>query len=390
MTSNYVDETGLHIQTLTDIVADLETNFKAIYGVDINVDAASPDGQMINLFAQAKIDILNCIQMVYNSFSPSSAEGVALDQRCAINGVIRKGATNTVATVNVYLDRQTALVGIEDELGTPFTVSDTGGNQYYLVNGFTGATGVTGVSFIAVETGAIEVTPGSINKVETITLGVTGVYNTGNASTAGVDAETDAELRNRREVSLAMPSIGYLDGLTNALLALDGVTHAKVYENITSTIDADNIPGHSIWPVVEGGVAADIANAIYIKRSAGCGMTGATGYSVTGSNGIPKEMRWSEPTLNNLYINLVIVPLVAGHTIGATGIKQSIYDNFEYDIYEVADYSAIAAHIKAYDPLAVIQSGYLGSSGATGSSYALPPTKAGRWIVSTSRITITP
>lgn len=59
MTTNYVSSTGLTLQTLAEIVTELETGFKAIYGVDINLDANSPDGQMINLFAQAKLDILD-------------------------------------------------------------------------------------------------------------------------------------------------------------------------------------------------------------------------------------------------------------------------------------------------------------------------------------------
>lgn len=140
MTSNYVDSTGLNLQQLADIVTELENGFKAIYGSDINVGANSPDGQMINLFAQAKIDILDCISQVYNSFSPTSAIGVALDQRCALNGVVRKGATKTTTNVTVTTDREVSLLGLSAGAGTPFTSKDLAGNKFYLTTSATGAT----------------------------------------------------------------------------------------------------------------------------------------------------------------------------------------------------------------------------------------------------------
>lgn len=391
MTSNYVDSTGLVLQSLTDIITELETGFKTIYGSDISVDANSPDGQMINLFAQAKIDILDCISQVYGSFSPTSAIGVVLDQRCALNGVTRQGAVKTIVPVNITFDRTTHLVGEDDAAGTPFTVSNAASDKFYLITGFTGATGTTGQPFRAAVAGVISCPTGSITKIETITLGVTGVSNSLTPTTVGVDEETDAALRYRRAKSVAMPSSGYLAGLEAALLALDNVTFAKVYENNTDTTDIYGIPPHSIWAVVEGGDHTEICNAIYLKRNAGCGMTGATGANVEIGNGFTLPIKFSDSSLANLYVTLVMVSLNSSYVIDAnekTAIKAYIVDNITYDINEIADYSEIAALVKTHYPYAVINSGYVGTTGATGSSYMAPTTIDKRWVLDATRITI--
>jgi len=393
MTSNYIDSTGLVTQTLADIITELETGLKTIYGADINVDPNSPDGQMINLFAQAKIDIIDCIAQVYGSFSPTSAIGVALDQRCALNGVTRQGAVKTIVPVNIYLDRSTHLVGEDDGAGTPFTASNAGGDKFYLINGFTGITGMTGQPFRAAVAGAISCPIGSVNKVETITLGVTGVYNALAPTTVGLDEETDAALRYRRAISVSMPSSGYLAGLKAALLALDSVTYCEVYENNTDVIDANNIPPHSMWVVIEGGVDAEIADVIYKKRNAGCGMTGATTVSVDIGNGFDLPVKFSDSALTNLYIDLTMQSLSpSDYTIDASekaSMKAYIAANVEYSINQKADYSAIAAVLKSEYPYAVITSGWVGITGTTGAAFIIPDTIDQRFVVDAARINIT-
>lgn len=399
MTSNYIDSTGLHLQALADIVTELETGFKTIYGNDISLDANSPDGQMINLFAQAKIDTLDLISSVYNSFSPNSAIGVSLDQRCALNGIVRKGATKTTVNVQVTTDRVVNLIGVTNGNGTPFTVSDTSGNKFYLTNDTTTTNGVNTLHFTSAVAGAVFVSSGTITVIETILLGVLSVTNSGNALIQGVDEETDAALRYRRSVSVSNPSSGYLDGLMGALLALDDVKYAKVYENNTDLTDVYGIPPHSIWCVVDGGLSTDIADIIYQRRNAGCGMyygTGSTGptgpaktVNVTQLNGFDIPIKYSEAAYYDLYIDLTITSLTTLHTIDQTFIKLSIFADIEYGINDVADYSEISSYVKSIDPLAVIISGGVGLTGAAADPYLAPPTIDGRWIISETNIHIT-
>lgn len=388
MTSNYIDASGLHTQTLGEIVTELETAFKSIYGSEINVAANSPDGQLINILAQAKIDILDLIAQVYDSFSPTSAIGSVLDQRCALNGVIRNGATFTVVPVVITSDRVVNLVGLSAGAGTPFAVSDGAGNRFQLIDNLTTGIGTQTASFRAELAGAVSVSTDTLTTIETITLGITAVNNPNEATTQGADEETDAALRTRRSRSVSLPSTGYLEGLQGALEALDGVTGAKVYENNTDTTDGDGILPHSIWCVVEGGDDDEIADVIYKKRNAGCGMVGNEVVTIPQSNGFNFAVKFDRPTLEDLYISFTVQSITGG-TIDETYLKQAIYDAITYGINEVADSSAIASIVKLADPTVVITVCEVSGDDVTYEPFLSPSTIDGRFVISTDRISIT-
>jgi uncharacterized phage protein gp47/JayE len=419
-TNNYISSSGLTLQTLAEIVTELETGFKTIYGVDINLDSNSPDGQMINLFAQAKIDILDLINSVYLSFSPSEAVGRVLDQRCAINGIVRNGATYTTVYIAMILNRTASLIGLDNGVATPFTVADPSGNPFYLITGSTGASGgSTGESsinyflFRAAEAGSVEVSANTLTNIITPTLGVVSVNNPLGAVTSGADEETDVALRYRRSLSVANPSSGYLNGLIGALLAIPNVKYATVYENTSSSTDSYGVPAHSIWPLIDyvvGGTGATgatgaigvtgaqtaIATAIYTHRNAGCGMTGSITETITQINGIDIDLQYSYVQYTPLYISLTVTSRdQVKHGIDTTFLINSILAGVEYGINEIADYSEISSLVKIADPLAVIISGGVGATGTTGANepYLTPSDIFGtvdrRWIVQYGNIEIT-
>jgi len=401
MTSNYVDGTGLIIQTLSQIVTELETGFKSIYGNEINLDENSPDGQMINLFAQAKIDILECIASVYNSFSPTNCSGIVLDQRCALNGIYRRAGVKTTLYMTIVTDRVVNLVGVSSGTGTPFTVSDPSGNQFYLKTNKTTVNGSnTSVEFEASNIGDISISPGTIITIVTPTLGVLSVTNPGGALIQGSAEETDASLRYRRSISVSNPSTGYLEGLHGSLLALDNVTNVKIYENVGQLTDVYGIPGHSIWPVIDGGDETEIANLIYLKRNAGCGIWGGTGSTgitgtqhivgVTQVNGLIFDVKFAEPTYQNLHINMTVSSYDSKHTIDNSYLKDTIYEQIIYGINEIADFTKIISVVKYADPYAIVSSGGVGATGGTGASYSYlaPSAINNRWIISTTNIII--
>lgn len=388
MTTNFIDAQGLTIQTLTQIVAELETGFKTIYGQDINLDANSPDAQMINLFAQAKIDVLDAISQVYNSFSPTAAVGAVLDQRCAINGVVRQGATNTVIEAVVLCDRVTTLVGLSSDSGTPFTIADGQGNNFLLVDDQATVIGSNTFQFIAEVAGAVAAVPNTVTTIATVTLGALSVNNPDDPITQGTNEETDAQLRFRRQRSVALPSSGYIEGLTSGLLAILNVVDAKVYENTTGITDVNGIPGHSIWCVVDGGDDDAIAQVIYVKRNAGCGMKGDEEVAVLQPNGFNIQIKFDRPELIDLYIELTLTSIDPAHLIDDGYIKQQIFDRVLYKIYEPADYTEITSIVKGIDPLAVVLSGGVSEDNVTFDPFLYPSTLAGRYIISTARINV--
>ncbi len=321
---NTIDSTGIHTLTRNEIVTNLTAAFRAIYGDDINLESNSPDGQLLNIFAQTISDVLDLVTQVYTSFDPDQAIGTSLDARCAYNGVKRLGGTFTQVQILVKTDRTLTLTGLDtsvnDPDGTGYTVSDSAGNQFILMSSYTfGAASPSGtlLTFRARTIGAVLTTPDTITIPVTIVLGVTSVNNPNVSISTGLNQETDAALHIRRQKSVAISSQSYLDGLLAALLNIEGVTAAAVYENNTSGT-VDTIPAHSIWAIVSGGEDDAIGAAIYAKRSAGCGMKGDVSVDVPRPNGSTFEVLFDRVSQENLYLKFTLDAL-DGTDIVTTG-----------------------------------------------------------------------
>lgn len=367
---NVVDTSGLRTKTLAEIIAEILNGtadypgYYQIYGPDINVDPNSPDGQQINIYAQAVVDMLELIAQVYASFDPDEAIGTVLDARCAINGVVRRGATYTQQMVQVTATQAVTLAGLDTSPLNPFTVSDSAGNQFQLVSAFSFVGGATtSLLFQASILGPVQTVIGTITQIVTTTLGVASVNNAAGALSVGIAEETDAQLRIRRANSVSLPSRGYLEGLIGALLDTDGVTQAVVLENDTNSTDGNGIPGHSIWCIVAGGANADVADAIYKKRNAGCGMKGAITVNVPQVDGTTFPVQFDRPTPEALWITFDVVAITG--SVDDAFIRAQILALLTYNINQPADTTSIVALIKRIAPNASVSSEGVGLDGVT-------------------------
>jgi uncharacterized phage protein gp47/JayE len=320
-----------------------------IYGPNINVDPNSPDGQLINIFAQAAVDLEELLAQIYSSFDPDQAIGRVLDARCAINGVVRQAGTYTQQPVTVTVDRAITIAGLDTAPDAPFTVSDSAGNRFLLVSTYSfGGAGNASLAFRAEKLGPIQTTLNTITTIVSVTLGIVSVNNPLVASQVGTAEETDAALRIRRQNSVALPSHGYLAGLLGALQDTTGVLQAIVLENITNVVDANAIPAHGIWAIVSGGADADIALAIYNKRSMGCAMKGAVSINVVQPDGTNFAVLFDRPTAQPLWIKFNAAAVTG--TLDATYIRTQLMAQLAYNIGQSADASAIIAMVKAIAP----------------------------------------
>ena len=333
---------GLTISTLNELVSQLETDFKAIYGNDINLEQNSPDGQLLNIFAQAGIDVRELISQVYGTFDPDSASGRVLDERCAINNVFRKGGTRTTVNITIVTDRTVHLEGASDDFESGYTIQDDAGTQFVLSSSVDLVAGThTDIEFKAKDIGAVETMPNTITTPVTIVLGVISVNNP-TAGTTGVNEESDAELKIRRRQSISIGSSGYLNGLKASLAQLPGMNDVAVYENCTNdNPDTNGIPAHSIWVVVDGGTAADIADTIFRKRSAGCGMKGAQSYTILTPSGQNFVAKWDNKTTKALSIKFNIQKTLSTATFDLSAIKNYIASNISFGIGDGANTSDI-------------------------------------------------
>ena len=392
--SDILDGDGITLKTLPEIVTELEDGLKAIYGDDINIGADTPDGQLINIIAQEAIDLREVLQDVNASFDTEQAQGVILDQRVAINGIIRRGATFTIQPINITVDRTVTLAGLDslsDTLDIPsgvYTVKDDAGNQFVLLGTVTIAAGTHSLSFRASEIGAVQTTINTITTAVTAIAGVTDINNSAGVTTQGVDEESDAALRIRRQRSIAGSSQGYTDSLESKILSLDDVTACNVEENTTAATDANGIPPHSVWCVVENGTDADIGYAIYEKKSAGCGTYGSVSVTVTRTNGRTVVVNFDRPVLVPLYIRATIsVP--NGGLIDADYLKAQIVANISYLIGEDATSDEIVCFLKNLNPLYRITLAGVSTNGSTWLEYIAAASIQNKFVLDAARITLT-
>ena len=343
---NSFDGNGLQVKTQREIVEDLTQDFQTIYGEDINVDSNSPDGQIINVFAQAAEDQLELLSQVNASFDPDQAIGNVLDQRCAINGVQRKAGTYTYVVVDVTCDRSVTLAGLDENSEEDcYTVSDSEGNQFVLSATSPISTGTNSLVFRAKNIGQVEVLPNTITTPVTVILGVTEVNNPGVATEVGQNEETDAELRERRKRSVSISNVGYTEGLQAALENIYDVTRASVFQNRTNTTDSNGIPGHSVWVIVQGGTNAEIGAVMDAKMAPGIGMKGTQSVVVPQADGSNEPYYFDRPSQELLYVVLNITPL-NGQAIDQDYIKGEVA-KMSFQPNETVDSSAIICYTKS-------------------------------------------
>ena len=209
--------------TYNDILADIISSMKAIYGNDIYLEADSADYQFISILALKIHDSYQAVQYAYNSRSPSTAIGAALDSVVKLNGIARKAAGYSTCEVVIT--------------GTPFTeikdgsVQDASGLIWDLPESVViGSEGTVTATVTCETAGAVTALPGDIAKINTPTYGWKTVTNEVSAVT-GNALESDEELRERQTISVANPSQTMLAGTAGALRALKNVKRVSVHEH---------------------------------------------------------------------------------------------------------------------------------------------------------------
>jgi uncharacterized phage protein gp47/JayE len=301
-TAAYVDSTGIHAPSYQDLVGFLTSQFQAIYGADIVVSPDSQDGQLIGIFALALSDLNAACIAVYNSFSPSTAQGVGLSSNVKINGMTR--AIPSQSTV------QLLVTGVAYTVINNGVARDDAGNSWALPSAVeidaTGQITVTGTCTVP---GAVFALPNTITEIATVTLGWQSVTNPA-AADLGAPLETDAALRQRQATSTAVPSVTVLSGIVGAVLKLSGVTSCVPYENDTNT-------DYTTAPITTTTTALVASGATVIPVTSVAGM--AAGQPIAAA-GIPANTTISSIAALNVTISHATTASIAsGATITVTG-----------------------------------------------------------------------
>lgn len=313
-----VTENGITAPSYSEILEYLQGKAREIFGSDVDVDADTMDGQLIALVALAISDTNAQAIATYNSFSPLTAKGIALDNAVAVNGVTRQEATASQVDLRI--------IGQAGTIITNGVAQDNFENRWQLPDQVVIPTsGEITVTATAAEVGAIEASPNTITRIGTPTQGWQSVTNPA-AATVGRAVETDAQLRTRQSESTAIASVSLWEGIIGSLLNLQGVVRVSGVKNDEDEPSPEGVPGHTIAMIVDGGNVDEIGETIFLKKGEGVGTYGSVQTTYIDTYGFPNVIKFSRPTIVNAYVTLTITPSSTYISTVADEIKQRIAD----------------------------------------------------------------
>lgn len=396
--NNYIGKNGLVIQDLQAIKEDLTKQYNKIYGanLDINLEQNSSDGQLINIAAQAKMDILNLFTQYYNNLDPDRVVGIPQQILYKLNGLTIKAYTYSYCYVDVVITASVTLQGLDDNIesadGTGYTVRDTNGVRWILAESQNLTPGTYSLNFRAADLGEVKSAPNTITIMETIQRGVASVNNPAANYLTGGRGETSAEFKIRRNKSMNIPSQGFDEAIISQMLALNDVSQCKVYDNRDDTTDENGIPAHGVWIIVYGGTEEEIGNVIYHNIPPGIPMKGVQSVQVPRAiDGELIEVNYDIAHSTPLYIQATIERF-SSVTIDEDFVKKQL-EQVTYKIQQMATAAEISTAMNnaignigtAYD----VQVSLTGEAGSW-QEYVTPSGLDEFFTISATNITLNP
>lgn len=435
-----VTSEGFVTKTVSELQAGLQAAFRRVFGKNVNVDSRARAGQEIDIFADALSEVWDLAEAVSASFDPSSASGILLDNLCALTGLTRAApaksqvdilAIGTAGTV-MAIGRRAGVTGtstvFETTAGGTITAAGawatatlyaegaivvSGGSLWRATAaGTSGAVAPTGVgpthddgavtwayqgagsAFAllpaeATVTGRLQGFAGSVNSIVTPVAGWATVTNPLDAI-PGRDLETDTELRLRRQQQIANVGSSPLNALVAKVALVKGVSVAIAFENTTDAT-VGTIGPHGIEVLVEGGANVDVAEAILKAKAAGIATFGTSVETRTTSNGDPIDIRYSRPTLQNIWVIVELEKDPAKYPLdGDAKVKEALIEFGDAQALgkDVVASALSGAIFKAVPGVLDVTTVFIGTAPAPVSSATIPLTIRQRADYDTSRITV--
>jgi len=293
-----ITPTGFVRKTQEDIKGEVETSLGGVFGTAFNPELR-PIKEIIGIFSFLMAFLWELAESAYNALNPTGATGAQLDNIGALRGTARRAATKGTVTATVNLDAATTL-----SAGAIAAVDGNPDSRFVtLVDVTSVGAGNYSVEMQAESTGIIAAAAGTLTDQVSASVGWNSITNALDA-VVGAEVETDAAYLARQEVELAGPGGSSVDGIEADVSAVDAVTYVRVYENVSDVTDGDGLPPHSFETVTLGGVAADIAQAIWDSKPAGIATHGDTTTVVTDDAGRSQNVEHTAATSLTMYVTL--------------------------------------------------------------------------------------
>lgn len=321
------------------LIQDPETGQYPLF--DINDDTVL--SQVIGVFA-AELEIAwKELSEVYAQFDPQMNTGAGQSGTVQINAITRKAGSYSQILISVSGKANSTI-----QRGAK--ISDAKGDYVFEIDNSLDLVGTEG-STVEVEgtatalyKGELRPPNGAVNTIQTPhfqnpPLGWFGVSNTALIK-LGTNEETDSELRKRQQRSTALTSYRHVDAIWAALLNIDGVTYARVYQNSSNyPEDSRGIPYKEVAAIVEGGNPEEITDVLFYRLPTGQIGFGNTTVEKKDNQNILYPISFSRPSFLPIYIRMTLRiydstewPSNGGDLIRQYIIEYAKYNSIDADI----------------------------------------------------------
>lgn len=273
----------LESQILTGVQEDLNAAFGGNLNFTTNDGSptnSTPQGQLAASMAAIIGNVNDTFLFYTQQVDPQYAEGRMQDGIGRIYFIERNGAQPTVLQIGCNGGNNVTI---------PVGALITDGTNFYMatVSGTIPSSGSITLSFACT-------VPGPVAVPETVTIAQTlPGWDSANVigGTVGTNTENRSDFEARRALSVAKNAVNTVSAVRGAVLAVPGVLDAFVTENPNSnslTIGtgaaAFTLAPNSLYVAVVGGLASDVAQAIWSKKPPGCSYNGNTTVEVFDQN----------------------------------------------------------------------------------------------------------
>lgn len=278
-----VSPQGISPTDLTGYVERVQAVLTGAFGADLNLDAETPQGQLVGLLALALTEVDEVLVHVASGMSLNLAAGRQLDDWATLLRVYRLAGERSTVTATLAGSSGTFVPAGSRARTTDGAVFRTVDDSR-IESG-----GTVDTTMESVEFGPVIAHAGDLNQLADIITGWTGITNAADA-TLGRDAETDAEFRRRYSGETAVHARESLEAIRARLLFVTGVTDARIEDNPSTasvTRQTVAIAARSLLCIVDGGADTDVASAIRNAKPAGIPTVGTSSATVEG-----RTIRW--------------------------------------------------------------------------------------------------
>ena len=293
---------------------------KEKFGENIDTGDQTVLGKILRINAYDQAIYEEEAEAVYYASKPNSASGQSLDRLVPLGSISRNPAT--AARYNVQIQGTNGYI-----VPAGFLVGTDTGLTYWTTQEYTiGEDGTCMMEASCTEAGTIgNVSAGAINKAVNPDANITAVAGV-ECLSAGVDEESDAELRERLNAAMSGAGGNSIDALVAALLRVPTVRYARVIENDGAEADSDGRPPNSFEAFVQGGedYHQEIAKTIFAHRSIGIKTVGDIAHTVIDVCGNEKTVRFSHTPTTSVVVRMSITKSTSFPSDGAAQIEANV------------------------------------------------------------------